>query len=189
MMIPRMLFRPSLAGSAAALMLCAAAAATVSHSQPAHAQLSSSVYVDPQRIDSAIAAFVGASPGEAGGARHIVDRRLKLAVCSAPLVTEWHGQRRDTVKVRCPERGGWQIFVAVAPARGAEGVSAVAEPVVNRGDVVSIVVRGNGFSVAQAGEALEGGAPGDWIRVKPAQARDPLHAQVERPGLVIVPAI
>ncbi len=173
--------------SAAGASLCAAAAIAL-HGQTAAAQGQAPAYTDPRAVDAAIADFVGAANGEPGGARHVVDRRLKLSVCSAPLALDWHGKRRDTVKVGCPDRGGWQIFVAIAPAAGEAGEQAETVPIVNRGDAVSIMVRGNGFSVTQAGEALEGGAAGDWIRVRPTETRDALHARVERPGLVIVPA-
>lgn len=145
-------------------------------------------YIDAQAIDTAVSEFVGALAGAPGGARQIVDRRLKLAACSTPLDVDWHGKGRDTAKVECTDAGGWRIFVAISPSPAAAGNLESAAPVIKKGDMVSIVVRGNGFSVAQGGEALEGGAEGEWIRVRAAEARDALHARVERPGLVVVPA-
>ena len=91
---------------------------------------------------------------------------------------------RDTVLVRCPEAGGWRIFVPLAA--GASHGAAVAGPdVVSRGEMVTITVRGAGFSLSRQGEAMEGGAVGEWIRVRPVDKKaDPLRAQVLRPGLV-----
>lgn len=187
MIAARQKFRPFHFRNTAGAMLCAAAVIAL-QGLPAGAQSLAPGFSDPKGIDVAIAEFVGAAIGEPGGARHTVDRRLKLAVCSAPLAIDWHGKRRDTVKVACPDRGGWQIFMAIAQVSAEAEEPANAVPVVQRGDGVNIVVRGKGFSVAQTGEALEGGAVGDWIRVRPGDARDALQAQVERPGLVIVPA-
>jgi len=50
------------------------------------------------------------------------------------------------------------------------------------------MVRGRGFSVQQAGEAMDSGAVGDWIFVRTARKSEPLRARIERPGLAIVPA-
>ena len=87
------------------------------------------------------------------------------------------------VLVQCP--GGWRLFVALSG--GAQ--PAVASPVIAKGDAVTIVVRGDGYSVSQGGEALEGGAPGAWIRVRagekgPGDRNGALRARVVRPGLV-----
>jgi flagella basal body P-ring formation protein FlgA len=51
-----------------------------------------------------------------------------------------------------------------------------------------IAVRGRGFSVQQPGEAVEGGAVGDWIFVRTAPKAEALRARIERPGLVVIPA-
>ena len=58
-------------------------------------------------------------------------------------------------------------------------------------EAVTIAVSGEGFSVAQAGEALEPGPVGAWIRVRTAQGGSQgnppaIRARVVRPGLVNV---
>ena len=53
--------------------------------------------------------------------------------------------------------------------------------VVSRGDVVSMVVTGDGFSIHREAEALEGGALGEWIRVK-LDAKGSVKRVVTRPG-------
>ena len=57
-----------------------------------------------------------------------------------------------------------------------------------RGDAVSISVAGQGFSISRPGEALESGAVGDWIKVRPAMAgnrrADIMRARITGPGVV-----
>lgn len=143
--------------------------------------VASAASADPAAIDAAVAGFTGAAIGEPGGARLPVDRRLRLAPCGEPLALEWHGGGRATVLVRCPVAGGWRLYVPVEAGPGA----AAAAPIVSRGESVAIAVRGRGFTLTRQGEALEGGAAGEWIRVRPAGTRtDPMRARVLRPGLV-----
>ena len=139
---------------------------------PAHA----GPLADLNAIDNAVAAFAGAPAAP-------VDRRLRLATCTAPLSLAWHGPQRDRVRVDCPVAGGWRLFV---PLLAGTGLSAEpAAPVVTRGDAVSITVSGGGFAVSQPGEALEGGPVGAWIRVRTLNPKaQPLRARVIRPGVV-----
>ena len=156
--------------------LAAAAVALLGTAAPALA----AGFADPAAIDRAVAEFTGAAVGTPGGARTAVDRRLRLAACNAGLMLEWYGRTRDTVLVRCPEQGGWRLFVPLA----AGGAEQSGPDVVSRGDMVTITVRGSGFTLSRQGEALEAGAIGEWIRVKPANKGEPLRAQVVRPGVV-----
>lgn len=136
---------------------------------------------DLASIDRAVAQFTGAPQGTEGGARLPVDRRLKLTQCPMPLALEWYGNANSTVLVRCPVAGGWRLFVPVAAGQAA----ARAEPVIARGEAVSIAVQGSGFTVSRQGEALEGGAVGEWIRVRPAgDKRNTIRARVIQPGRV-----
>ncbi len=141
-------------------------------------------FADPAAIDREVAGFIGLAGGT--GAASPVDRRLRLVSCAAPLALSWRGDRHDTVLVQCPDPGGWHLFVPVRNAGGAPiGVAAVA-----RGEEVTVSITGDGFTVSQSGEALEGGVVGDWIRVSPVKdgktASEPIRAQVVRPGLVAV---
>lgn len=138
-------------------------------------------FADPAAIDRAVAAFTGAAIGAPGGARTPVDRRLRLAACGSSLALEWYGRARDTVLVRCPEQGGWRLFVPLTSGASEQGGA----DVVSRGEMVAITVRGSGFTLSRQGEALEPGAIGEWIRVKPAgKGGEPVRAQVMRPGVV-----
>jgi flagella basal body P-ring formation protein FlgA len=152
-------------------------------------------FADLDAIDRQVEAFTGAPVGQPGGASTPVDRRLRLHACAAPLAVDWNGARRDSLVVRCPAAGGWRIFVQLSSASvGAGMAGAAAMPAVSRGDAVTIAVQGDGFSVSQPGEALEGGPIGAWIRVRPAgstrgaSARgETMRAQIVRPGMVAIP--
>ena len=141
-------------------------------------------FTAPAEIDRTVTEFTGAQVGEIGGARAPADRRLRLAACSAPLLASWHGRERSTVRVECPDPGGWRIFVAIRPLEQAERAARV----VQRGDPITVMVRGQGFSVQQAGEAMESGAIGEWIGIRTARKAAPVRARIERPGLAIIPA-
>jgi len=152
-------------------------------------------FTDPARIDAEVARFTGAALGTPGGARLPVDRRLKLGACAVGLELGWYGARRDTVQVRCPLTDGWRIYVPLetgVPAAARQDIA------VAKGDAVSITVRGHGFTLSRQGQALEPGAVGQWIRVRPAggapngmgasartgAAAEPVRARVLRPGAV-----
>lgn len=141
---------------------------------------------DPAAIDRAVSAFTGAAIGQPGGARMATDPRLQLAACAAPLAVSWHGPARTAVAVECPGPVSWRVFVAIAAAPSAAAPAAAAA--VKRGDALTIMVRGRGFSVQQPGEALEPGAPGDWIMVRTSRKAEALRARIERPGLAVIPA-
>lgn len=143
---------------------------------------------DPAMIDRAVADFTGAAIGAPGGARMASDPRLQLAPCGGPLAVSWHTPARTAVLVECPGPTSWRIFVAIAPAQGQSAAARAAAPAVKRGEAVTVVVRGRGFSVQKPGEAMEGGAVGDWITVRTGPKAEGLRARIERPGLVVIPA-
>ncbi|MEI9927796.1 MAG: flagella basal body P-ring formation protein FlgA [Sphingomonas sp.] len=146
-------------------------------------------------LDTIVAQFTGKAIGEEGGAITPVDPRLKLAACAAPQLA-WHGDLRDAVVVRCmtPE---WRIFVpvralpqpktasAAAPLRAAPAVKA--EPVIRRGDSVTIEAGSAGISVTREGVAMNDAAPGARLSVKIDDARAPLQAIAIAPGHARLP--
>ncbi|MHA7820936.1 MAG: flagella basal body P-ring formation protein FlgA [Erythrobacter sp.] len=140
-------------------------------------------FTDPAEIDRAVAGFTGAGIGETGGARMPADRRLRLASCPQPLETSWHGRPGSTVAVACAGPHSWRIFISVNAHRAA----AASVPVVERGDPITVAVKGRGFTVQHAGEALEKGAVGEWIAVRTSRSAEPIRARIERPGLAIIP--
>jgi len=136
---------------------------------------------DLAALDRMVAEFTGAGIGQPGGAAQPLDRRLRLANCSSMPSLSWYGTRRDSVLVQCPDAGSWRVFVPVANPR-----SAPAEIAVQRGEAVTVSVAGDGFSVAQGGEAMDSGAVGTWIRVRTGTNPQPVRARIVRPGLVTI---
>lgn len=114
---------------------------------------------DPTALDTLVAQFTGAAIGEPGGAARPVDSRLKLLRCPDRPVASWFGSSQRSVRVDCPVPGGWTVYVPLVQ-------SARAQPVVARGDQVSVQVSGRGFTVSGRGEALAAGAVGDVISVR-----------------------
>lgn len=154
---------------AALTMLALAATATPAFGQAA----------DLDAVEREVAAFIGVSAADAGNAFVPIDRRLRLAACANDLELQWYGSRRDSVQVRCPTPGSWKLYVRTLGADSATQEAAS----VKRGDEVTVTLGGKGFSVSQSAEALEGGAVGEWIRVK-VQKGTELRARVLRPGAV-----
>ncbi len=153
----------------------------------AEAQTGAGAGTEPAAIDRAVATFTGAPAGAPGGARGASDPRLRLAPCAAPLAVSWHTPARTAVAVECAGPTAWRVFVAVNPVQG-PAAAAAAAPVVKRGDALTVVVRGRGFSVQQPAEAMEAGGLGEWITVRTSRKGEPLRARIERPGLAVIPA-
>jgi flagella basal body P-ring formation protein FlgA len=143
-------------------------------------------FQDLALLDAEVMRFTGVPVGSPGGASLPVDRRLKLAVCRQGLALGWNGARRDAVVVQCTDPDGWRIFVPVSGASAPAG-SGPAPVAVARGEAVTIMAEGAGFSVSQGGQALDAGPVGGWIRVQPDGRKEPLRARIVRPGLVAVP--
>lgn len=143
--------------------------------------------MDHAAIDQAVERFTGAAIGAPGGARMPVDRRLRLASCPAPLDAQWSGTDRASVLLRCAVGTGWRLYVPVM-----RDVAPSAQQAISSGEAVAIILSGNGFTLTRQGEALEGGAVGDWIRVRPlspggARAKEAIRLRILRPGAVGIP--
>ncbi|MEE4288752.1 MAG: flagella basal body P-ring formation protein FlgA [Erythrobacter sp.] len=189
-------FRPSRPETRSAVW-CAIALAVTGHAAPASASAASAQgFLDPAEIDRAVSRHTNAAIGAEGGALAPADARLRLAACAVPLATSWHGTGGQAVRVECPATRegsqGWHIFVATRPHRLAEAPQGprsrtARAPAIKRGDPVTVIVRGRGFSVQQAGEAMENGEVGDWIGIRTTRRAEPVRARIERPGLAIIP--
>lgn len=153
------------------------------------AAAASGAFADLNAIDRQVAAFTGAGIGEVGGALTPVDRRLRLQPCRSGVALSWRTTLQESVVVQCGDANGWRLFVPVK--RPPAAIAAPQANAVNRGDAVSIAVSGDGFTVSQPGEAMDGGPVGAWIRVRPVSAgrssSDPMRARIEQPGLVMLP--
>lgn len=133
------------------------------------------------RLEGDLIAQLGAGIGEPGGPAAGIDRRLKLAAC--PSRPEFGAPAMNAVAIRCAATG-WRIRVPLTRGDSASGAAAAAAPVVLRGDAVSVVAAGRGFTVSQAGVAQENGAPGARIRVRMDARKPPIFAEVVAQGEV-----
>ncbi len=149
-------------------------------------------------LDVIVAQFTGKAIGAEGGALTPVDARLKLATCTAPQLA-WHSDAHDAVVVRCmtPE---WRIFVAVkapphlaapptAPVAAAlrPAPAVKAEPVIRRGDAVTIEAGAPGFSITREGVAMNDAAPGARLTVKVDDSKTPVQAVAVAAGQAKLP--
>lgn len=147
----------------------------------AAAPLAAQGFENLDRLEGDLIAQLGAGIGEPGGPAAGIDRRLKLAAC--PTRPEFDAPRLNAVAIRCPATG-WRIRVPLTRGDAVGTAQAVAAPVVLRGDAVSVVAAGRGFTVSQAGVAQENGAPGERIRVRIDQRKPPIYAEVVSQGEV-----
>jgi flagella basal body P-ring formation protein FlgA len=149
-------------------------------------------------VDMIVAQFTGHQIGDTGGARTPVDPRLKLTPCTAPQLS-WRTEAQDAVVVRCmaPE---WRIFVpvnAVARPKAAPALMRVAavaapvpakvEPVIRRGDAVTIEAGSPGFSITREGVAMGDAAPGGRLMIKVQENKAPIQAVAVEPGRAKLP--
>lgn len=145
-------------------------------------------------LDAAVAAFTGKPAGSEGGARAAVDARLRLAACAAPDIS-WQSERQTAVVVRCASPA-WRIYVPVIASAVAARPTAMsttaapvrAEPVVRRGDPVTVEARASGFAITREGVAMGDAAPGARLLVRVDDKRPPVQAVAVEPGLVTLPA-
>lgn len=149
--------------------------------------------VDHTALDRAVQSFTGSAIGAPGGATAPVDRRLRLTACGADVRLSWRTARRDTVLLECPVGTGWRLFVPVVPVNATmafapqtrQEIGAVA---VAKGDMVTIEIKGTGFTISQGGQAMEAGPVGSWIKIKAGAKNEVVTGQVMRPGLVSLPS-
>ena len=153
-------------------------------------------FQDTTAIDVAVAAFTGHAVGEEGGARTAVDRRLKLAACPLPQL-DWRGSYQDAVVVKC-EAPAWRIYVPIkmppqaarpvaAAAAARTAVAAKVEPVIRRGDPVTVEAGNGGFSITRDGIAMGDAPPGGRFMVKVDPAKPPIQAVAIEGGRATLP--
>jgi flagella basal body P-ring formation protein FlgA len=152
------------------------------------AAASAQSFQDLQALDVRVAATLGAAIGEPGGATGPIDRRLRLTPCPEPV--EVAEPAMGAVAVRCPARG-WRIRVPLVDggsrSQSAEAAPQHVEPIIRRGDQVTVVARTASFTVSTMGTADQNGAPGDRIRVRMDRRTAPLIGEVLPDGRVAIP--
>lgn len=152
-------------------------------------------FQDTVALDRAVAAFTGHGIGDQGGARSVVDARLKLAQC--PTVSmAWRSDAHDAVVITCTGPN-WRIFVPVlftpseAKRMPAQAIAAApvikAEPVIRRGDAVTIEAGSPAFSITRDGVAMGDAAPGGRFMVKVDGGKAPVQAVAIEAGRATLP--
>lgn len=145
-------------------------------------------------LDQAVAQFTGKPIGSDGGAAAAVDRRLKLAQCPLPQM-EWRSDRQDAVVVRCMTPV-WRIYVPVrraapatstAPVGTTRTIAQKAEPVIRRGDPITVEAGSAGFAITRDGIAMGDAAPGARLLVKVDAAKPPIQAVAVEQGRARLP--
>ena len=161
---------------------------------PAAAQLRFQVTT---AIDVAVTAFTGQTVGTEGGARAAVDPRLKLAACPLPQL-DWRSGYQDAVVVTC-DTPKWRIYVpiklppqavrpaVVAGATAPASVAIKAEPVIRRGDPVTVEVGAGGFSITREGVAMGDAPAGGRLMVKVDPVKPPIQAVAVETGRAKLP--
>jgi flagella basal body P-ring formation protein FlgA len=156
------------------------------------ALFAAAAFQDTAALDRAVSAFTGRPIGSEGGARAIVDPRLRLATC--PMVAiSWRTEARDAVVVSC-SGPDWRLFVPVlAPPRAAAprpmaiAAAVKAEPVIRRGDPVTIEAGSDGFSITRDGIAMADAAPGARLPVQVSDSPKPVQAVALATGRATLP--
>jgi flagella basal body P-ring formation protein FlgA len=143
-------------------------------------------------LDRAAEIFAGARLGEPGGPAAPIDKRLRLAACGESPEFSWRTDARDAIVIRCPDPGSWRIFVAiraqpVAAASALAPAAARVEPVIRRGDPVTLSAGRTGFAVTADGVALADAAPGARLQVKVDGAKAPVQAIAVAAGQATLP--
>ncbi|WP_307718241.1 flagella basal body P-ring formation protein FlgA [Sphingomonas sp. TZW2008] len=156
--------------------------------------LGAAAFQDTAALDRAVAAFTGKPIGSEGGARAVVDPRLRLAQCPT-VALSWRTDAHDAVVVSC---GGpdWRIFVPVAmPPRAAVIARAAAAPlpaaaaekVIRRGDPLVIEAGSPGFAITREGVAMADAAAGQRLMVRVDGGKMPVQAVALSPGRATLP--
>ena len=148
-------------------------------------------FQDISALDAAVTAFTGRPVGVEGGPRSPIDARLKLAQCPT-VALSWRTEMHDAVVIACASPQ-WRIFVPVlstpkaAPATVTPAVAIKQEPVIRRGDPVTIEAGSDGFSITRDGIAMADAAPGAHFPVRIDPARQPVQAVALSSGRATLP--
>lgn len=140
-------------------------------------------FEDTSLLDRQVAGHLGARIGDGGGALAPIDPKLKLKLCPGAVeISETH---RNAVLVSCPEIG-WRIFVPVRlGSQGSNrGGGLAEEPLVQRNQPVTLVIRRSNFSISYGVVAQESGHMGDYIPVRADRKAKELMARVSGAGEV-----
>ncbi len=142
-----------------------------------------SPFEDTTFLDRQVASHLGAGVGDVGGAHAAIDPKLKLKRCANAV--EISETNRNAVLVSCSELG-WRIFVPIRLGGNgnSRGSGASAEPLVQRNQPVTLVIRRSNFSISYGVIAQQSGGMGDYIPVRSDRKSKELMARISGAGEV-----
>ena len=162
---------------------------------PAAAQAQTQGMQSLSDIDILVAATMGAEVGQPGGARALVDRRLKLKAC--PDTLEITGPDMGAAAVRCPALG-WRIRVPLDltadPVQSASprmspqqqqqrgGGGGLGQEGIKRGEPILLTVDRPMFSLSRVMIADKDGRVGEVIPVRDEPRGRPIFVRIVEPG-------
>ena len=137
-------------------------------------------------LDAAIERFLGKEAGQVGGARHVIDRRLKLQVCPEEIAINARDDRQ--LIVRCAPLG-WRISIPLLAANSSKASLHGNLVMVARGQPVLLVVNRPGFQISRQMIADRSGKLGDIIPVRSARRSQPIVVEITGAGRVSLPGL
>ncbi len=142
-----------------------------------------SPFEDTASLDRKVASYLGAEVGDVGGAHAAIDSKLKLKRCANAI--EISETNRNALQVSCRDLG-WRIFVPLRLGRdlGSLEDNAPEEPLVQRNQPVTLVIRRSNFSISYGVIAQKSGAMGEYIPVRSDRKSKELMARISGPGEV-----
>lgn len=142
-----------------------------------------STFEDTTFLDRQVAAHLGAGVGDVGGAHAAIDPKLKLKRCANAV--EISETNKSALLVSCRDLG-WRIFVPIRLGRNGSSQDSgeSAEPLVQRNQPVTLIIRRSNFSISYGVIAQKAGAMGDYIPVRSDRKSKELMARVSGSGEV-----
>ncbi|QJB68009.1 flagella basal body P-ring formation protein FlgA [Parasphingorhabdus halotolerans] len=140
-------------------------------------------FEDTASLDRQVASHLGAGVGDVGGARAAIDPKLKLKRCANPV--EISETNRNALQLGC-QNLGWRIFVPIRLGGngGSQDGGSSNEPLVQRNQPVTLIIRRSNFSISYGVIAQESGAMGEYIPVRSDRKSKELMARISGPGVV-----
>jgi flagella basal body P-ring formation protein FlgA len=142
-----------------------------------------SPFEDTVSLDRQVASHLGAGVGDVGGAHAAVNPKLKLKRCANPV--EISETNRNALQLSC-QNLGWRIFVPIrlGSNRSNQDGGGSTEPLVQRNQPVTLIIRRSNFSISYGVIAQESGAMGDYIPVRSDRKSKELMARISGAGVV-----
>ncbi|MFK7841035.1 MAG: flagella basal body P-ring formation protein FlgA [Sphingorhabdus sp.] len=140
-------------------------------------------FEDTTFLDRQVASYLGAGVGDAGGAHAVIDPKLRLKRCGKAV--QISATNKNALLVSCQELG-WRIFVPIRFGRNGTDQSngGSVEPMVQRNQPVTLVVRRPTFSISYSVIAQKSGGMGEYIPVRSDRKAKQLMARISGPGEV-----